>query len=509
MASQALATLGTMTRTRVRRERTNFACSDCGAETPRWLGRCSECGEWNTISAVPVAGPDRPGWARGASRGNASADAAPVALEDDPIPIATVANSATGADSTGVGELDRVLGGGLVPGSVTVLGGEPGIGKSTLVLEMLGRMAAAGMTTLLVASEESAGQVRCRAERLGVLHDRLFVAAENELGAVLGAIDVVAPAVVAIDSIQAVADRDVTGAPGSVTQVRESALALVRMAKARGIATLIVGHVTKDGTLAGPRTLEHIVDTVLSFEGDRHHALRLLHVLKHRFGDTSELGLFEMTERGLVGVADPSAMFLTDRRPGAPGSLVAPLLEGTRPLLVEVQALVAPAAGQPRRTTQGLDSSRFSLLLAVLERRCRVKLAGLDVYASAAGGVRVSEAGADLAVALAVAGAHADVGFDPKVVALGEIGLGGEIRQVAHTPRRLAEAARLRFTRAIVPASTPDTPGMELIRVRDLGEALAAMDTVRFSGPEPGVAGRTISGDPPSPRSLEPVLSAP
>ena len=453
------------------------------------MGRCPECREWNTISET--AGSKRTGSPE---------------LRAEPIPVGAVAELVAGDRSTGIAELDRVLGGCLVAGSVTLVGGEPGIGKSTLVLEALGRMAAAGMTALLIASEESTQQVRRRAERLGVLHDRLFVAAETELGGVLAAIDATVPTVVGIDSIQALADPDTTGAAGSVAQVRESAQAVVRLAKERGIATLIVGHVTKDGTLAGPRTLEHVVDTVLSFEGDRHHALRLLHVLKHRFGSTNEVGLFEMTERGLQGVGDPSALFLTDRRPGAAGSVVAPLLEGARPLLVEIQALVARAAGPPRRSTQGLDPSRFSLLLAVLERRARIALTGLDVYASAAGGVRVREAGADLAIALAVAGAHADVVFDPHTVALGEIGLGGELRQVAHTPRRLAEAHRLGFTRAIVPASSPDVSGMEMVRVRDVREALLAMGVVQIPGPGAMDADRAFSADPPS---LEVLPSVP
>ncbi len=407
---------------------------------------------------------------------------------------------------TGIVELDRVLGGGLVAGSVTLVGGEPGIGKSTLVLQALGAMAGAGATVLLVAAEESVQQVRLRAERLGVLHERLLVVAETSLPAVLAHVDDSAPTVLAVDSVQTILDPELTGAAGSVVQVRECAQRLVRLAKERNVITLLVGHVTKEGTLAGPRVLEHIVDTVLSFEGDRHHALRLLQVMKHRFGSTQELGLFEMTEFGLLGVEDPSALFLTDRRPGASGSVVVPVLEGARPMLVEMQALVALSyASVPRRSAQGLDSSRFSLLLAVLERRAEQRLSGCDVYASVAGGVRVSEAGADLGIALAVASAQADLPVPPTTVVLGEIGLGGEVRQVPHTARRLAEAARLGFTRAIVPYSSPDVAGVHAVRVRDVREALVAVgllsnksdpDAVRADDRDPDPFPRPVAVGP-------------
>jgi DNA repair protein RadA/Sms len=444
-----------MSRTRVR-----YRCSECGGEAARWLGRCPACGAWNTLGEEH----------RPASR------PAAVATGERPVPIAAVNPVAGVGVATGVDELDRVLGGGLVAGSVTLIGGEPGIGKSTLVLQALGSMAAGGATVLLVAAEESVQQVRLRAERLGVLHDNLLVVAETSLPSVLAHLDDAQPTVVAVDSIQTVLDPELSGAAGSLVQVRECAQRLVRFAKEQDVITLLVGHVTKEGTLAGPRVLEHIVDTVLSFEGDRHHALRLLQVMKHRFGSTQELGLFEMTERGLLGVPDPSALFLTDRRPGASGSVVAPVLEGARPMLVELQSLVAPThAPMPRRSAQGLDTSRFALLLAVLERRARLELKGCDVYASVAGGVRVAEAGADLAIALAVASAHADIPVPPTTVVLGEIGLGGEVRQVPHTSRRLAEASRLGFTRAVVPQSSPDVPGMHTVRVRDVREALVAV----------------------------------
>ncbi|CAB5002514.1 unannotated protein [freshwater metagenome] len=378
--------------------------------------------------------------------------------------------------ATGVPELDRVLDGGLVPGSVTLLVGEPGMGKSTLMLQALGRMAADGARCLLVSAEESCEQVRMRADRLGVLEPSLLVVSDTSLHNVLAQVDAVAPDVLAIDSIQTVHDPELPGSPGSVTQVRECAQRLVRLAKERGISVVLVGHVTKDGQLAGPRALEHVVDTVLQFEGDRHHALRMLRALKHRFGSTHELGLFEMGEVGLIDVPDPSALFLTDRRAGLPGSIVAPVLEGARPLLVEVQALVnSSTAPMPRRSAQGLESSRLAMLLAVLDARAGVSVADVDVYASVAGGVRVIEAGADLAVAIAVASARIGVAVPDDLVAIGEIGLGGELRQAGQTPRRLAEAARLGFRRAIVPASSAGVEGIELIRVGSVVEALAAV----------------------------------
>jgi DNA repair protein RadA/Sms len=392
-----------------------------------------------------------------------------------PVPIAEVDGKIATARSTGVGELDRVLDGGLVPGSVTLLAGEPGMGKSTLLLQALGRMAAQGARCLLVTAEESCAQVRMRAERIGALAPNLLVVAETALPHVLAHVDDTAPDVLALDSIQTVLDPDLPGAPGSVTQVRDCAYRLVQQAKERALATVIVGHVTKEGTLAGPRVLEHVVDTVLSFDGDRSHSLRLLHALKHRFGSTHELGLFEMTAHGLVDVPDASARFLVDRRVGVSGSAVAPVLEGARPVLVEVQALVVPSeAAMPRRSASGLDSGRLSLILAVLEQRAGVQPMRADVYASIAGGLRVAETGLDLALALALAGARLDRAVTDGTVAIGELGLGGEVRSVPQLERRLVEASRLGFTRALIPDSTPERPrtGMELVPVRELREAV-------------------------------------
>jgi DNA repair protein RadA/Sms len=377
----------------------------------------------------------------------------------------------------------------LVPGSVTLVGGEPGVGKSTLVLQGLARLAAAGHRCLLVSAEESAQQVRLRAERLETLSPDLWLMAESDLPAVLTSVEEASPAFLVVDSIQTVADPTVSAAPGSVAQVQACAIALVRMAKERGIATVLVGHLTKDGSLAGPRALEHLVDTVLSFTGDRHGALRLLRATKHRFGPTSELGLFGMGEGGLTGVADPGRLFLSDRRAGMPGSVVVAGLDGHRPLLVEVQALVAPAAPgvPPRRSTQGLDGGRLSVLLAVLERWLRVRMRGSDVYAMAVGGARLADPGADLALALAVVSAAAGRAVPADLVACGEVGLAGELRRVPQMGPRLAEAARLGFRRALVPASACDVPAnITAVRAATLGDALGAAGIDGATGPERG-----------------------
>ncbi len=439
-----------MTRTLVRHR-----CGSCGHESPKWLGRCPQCDEWGTLAAVERE--------RVTSRADAGAQ---------PVPLADVDPLGAPKRATNVPELDRVLGGGLVAGSLTLVGGEPGMGKSTLVLQALGAMAADGARCLLVCAEESAAQVRLRAGRLGTLASDLLVVCETSLPHVCAHVEAMRPDVIAIDSIQAVQDPDAPGGPGSVSQVRDGAARAQRLAKELGVATLLVGHVTKDGSLAGPRTLEHVVDTVLSFEGDRHHALRMLRALKHRFGPTDELCLMEMTGDGLVPVSDPSALFLSDRRVGASGSVVAAVLEGTRPLCVEVQALVVPTpAPMPRRVAQSFDSGRLAMLVAIVQQRAGVGLAGHDIFASVAGGVKVAEPGADLAVALAITSARDDVSVPADTVVVGELGLGGEVRQVPQIGRRLSEAQRLGFARAIVPASTPDVSGIELIRVHELAEA--------------------------------------
>jgi DNA repair protein RadA/Sms len=445
-----------MARTSVR-----FHCIACGYESPKWLGRCGDCGEWGTLAEVPAAG---------------TSTVAAVGAVAVPVPLAELDPAGAPRRPTGVAELDRVLGGGLVAGSVTLVGGEPGIGKSTLLLQALGAMATAGGRGLLVCAEESPEQVRLRAERLGALDPHLLLLHETALPAVSAQVARVRPDVLVVDSIQTLHDPDSSGPPGSVSQVRDAAHRLVRQAKELGIPTVLVGHVTKDGALAGPRVLEHVVDTVLSFEGDRHHALRMLRALKHRFGATDELGLMEMTARGLEPVADPSVLFLGDRLVGAAGSVVAPILEGARPLCVEVQSLVDPCptpVPMPRRVATNIDSGRFAMLLAVLQRRVGVHVSGADVYASIAGGVRLGEPGGDLAVALAVASAAHERAIPADTVVFGEVGLGGEVRQAPQAPRRLAEALRLGFTRAIVPRSTPDCPGLRLLRVDDVAQAVA------------------------------------
>jgi DNA repair protein RadA/Sms len=390
------------------------------------------------------------------------------------VPIGEVAADVAARRSTGIDELDRVLGGGLVPGSVTLLAGEPGMGKSTLLLQSLGAMAAAGRRCLLVTAEESPAQVRLRAERVGALAPELLVAGATDLHHVLAHVDTVAPDVLAVDSIQTVVDPDRPGAPGSVTQVRDCAYRLVQLAKERGLATLLVGHVTKEGTVAGPRVLEHVVDTVCSFDGDRGHSLRLLRALKHRFGSTQELGLFDMTGEGLVCVPDASARFLVDRRPGVAGSAVAAVLEGARPVMVEVQALVVGTdSPSPRRSGSGVDAQRLSLLCAVLSQRASIDMMHHDVYGSIAGGLRVSEPGLDLALALAAAGARLGRALPEGLVVIGELGLAGEVRSVPQLERRLAEAARLGFEAALVPPGTPEQPGIHVLPVQELREAVA------------------------------------
>lgn len=381
---------------------------------------------------------------------------------------------------TGMAELDRSLAGGLVPGSVTLVGGEPGVGKSTLLLQLAAAWAARGGSALIVAAEESAEQVRRRAERLGAAVEGVSILATTSLPGALDAAERFGPDLLVVDSIQAIADPTVGAGGGSVAQVRECTAQLVHFAKRRRVATVLVGHVTKEGALAGPRVLEHLVDTVCSFDGERHHALRILTVNKHRFGPTGELGVFEMTPGGLAAVDDPSKLLLGDRRPGVAGSVVVPVLEGRRPILVELQALVARSSlATPRRAAQGLPPSRLSLAVAVLEQRVGCSLASMDVFASVVGGVKVSEPAIDLALCLALVSAAAGIPLGADLVACGEVGLGGELRQVVHTERRLGEAARLGFARACVPVSAPDPPAaMSVVRVATLLEAVTALGLV-------------------------------
>ena len=449
------------------RDRPAYRCAECGHTPPRWVGRCPECQAWGSVAevgAAPVA--LRP----------LTAAVTAGAVTTPARPIAEIDVEAARARPTGVGELDRVLGGGLVPGAVLLLAGEPGVGKSTLLLEVA-RHYAAGGTALVVTGEESAAQVRLRAERTGALHPRLYLAAETDLAALLGHVETVDPGLLVVDSVQTIASPAAEGSAGGVTQVRAVAAALIAAAKSRNMATVLVGHVTKDGAIAGPRVLEHLVDVVLQFEGDRHSTLRLVRATKNRFGPADEVGCFELTDGGIEGLPDPSGLFLSRRTEPVPGTCVTVTLEGRRPLLAEVQALVARSTlATPRRAVSGLDSARVAMVLAVLERRGRVRLGADDVFSATVGGVRVTEPAADLALALAVASAARDAPIPPSTVVLGEVGLSGEVRRVGAVGRRLAEAARLGFTNALVPPDPGPLPdGMRVTEVADLGAALRAL----------------------------------
>ncbi|QWF81503.1 DNA repair protein RadA [Amycolatopsis sp. CA-230715] len=442
-----------------------FRCGECGYEPAKWVGRCPECQAWGTIEE---RGDARPPIARVA----AGAPSAPAR------PIAEVDVEAARARHTGVSELDRVLGGGLVPGAVVLLAGEPGVGKSTLLLEVAYQWAVGGTAgpSLYVTGEESAGQVRLRAERTGNLNRGMYLAAESDLSAVLGHVDAVKPGVLIVDSVQTMSSPQVDGAPGGVTQVRAVTAGLVALAKERGLPIVLVGHVTKDGSVAGPRVLEHLVDVVLQFEGDRHSTLRMLRGVKNRFGAADEIGCFELVEDGIVGVPDPSGLFMNTGADPVPGTAITVAVEGKRPLLGEVQALVSKShMPQPRRAVSGLDSARVNMVLAVLEKRAEVKLSEMDVYAATVGGMKITEPAIDLALVLAVASSAEDVALSSKLVTVGEVGLAGEIRRVSGTGRRIAEAARLGFTHALVPPDSGKLPdGIRVLEVSNVGLALAA-----------------------------------
>jgi DNA repair protein RadA/Sms len=414
--------------------RTVFSCSACGAESPKWHGRCPVCGDWNTLVEEPAPAKH----AAGGGRRRSEAEARPVLLADVEAP-------AVARLETGIGELDRVLGGGVVPGSLVLIGGAPGIGKSTLAAAAVGRLVAAGGAALYVSGEESAAQVKLRAERLGEHALQVPILAHTELEVVAAAIESERPDVCVVDSVQALAVDGMSGAAGSVGQVREVTGRLMEVAKRGGTSVVLLGHVTKEGALAGPRVLEHMVDCVLQFEGERERTYRVLRALKNRFGSTNEVGVFEMREHGLIEVSDASSRFVEEAT-RAPGSVVAAAMEGSRSLLVEVQALVAPTEiAQPRRVANGVDRNRLALVLAVLARHARLPLASADVFVSAAGGVRVEEPGADLAIALAVASAArgTPLGANGRpLAAFGEVGLTGEVRYVAHPDRRSAEARK-------------------------------------------------------------------
>ena len=414
-------------------------CTDCGTASPRWLGKCPGCGAFGTLAEELVGSDGAPRRARAGT----------------PIPLGEVSASEGERISTGVPELDRVLGGGLVPASLVLVGGEPGVGKSTLLLSALGAIARDGRRSLLVTGEESAAQVALRAARLGGA-ETVAILAETGLDTVCATLEQERPDVCVIDSVQTLHAADLASAPGSVAQVREAAGRLLRVAKEAGVATILVGHVTKDGAVAGPRVLEHLVDCVLQFEGDRYHAHRVLRATKNRFGSTNELGVFEMTAAGLVGVPDPSELF-GSTHPGEIGAAVGCVLEGTRPLLLEIQALVAPTdLAMPRRVGTGVDPKRLAMIVAVLGRHAGLALASADVFVNVAGGVRIEEPGADLAVALAIASASRGAPLLEKAAAFGEIGLTGRLRVASQAERRIDECAKLGIETVVAPAGTPE-----------------------------------------------------
>ena len=452
---------------------TKFVCQQCGYESAKWMGRCPDCSEWNSL--VETIAEVAPTQQRGSS----------LALGERvvPMPLSSVVATDRQRLRTGSPEMDRVLGGGVVPGSLLLMGGEPGIGKSTVMLQVAGDVAARMGDVLYVSAEESAHQVKLRAERLGVTSERLLLYPETDLDAIVQTVERVKPALVIVDSIQTIASASVTSAPGSISQVRECTLRLMRLAKGAHVPVCLIGHVTKEGTVAGPRALEHIVDAVLYLEGERFHTYRLLRGVKNRFGATNEVGVFEMRGEGLRDVENPSAVFLAERREGATGSAIVVSLEGTRPLLVEVQALATTTAfGTPRCTTTGLDHNRVVMLLAVLTKRVGLSLGNQDVYVNVAGGFTLGEPAVDLGVAAAVAGSFRERTISAGTVLIGEVGLGGELRSVTRTEARVREAAKLGFTRCVLPKSrargqhnggNPAENGIELAHAATLAEALA------------------------------------
>lgn len=418
--------------------KTYFECQQCGYQTPRWMGRCPECGSWGTVvEEHPTGG------GRGVGVRNPSAP---------PVPITEVQGPALTRIPTGFPEVDQTLGGGVVPGSVVLIGGDPGIGKSTLLLQVAARLANQGRKALYVSGEESAEQIRVRAERISAMSPLLYLAAETLLEAIIEHGERIRPDLLIVDSVQTTYAGGLESPPGSLSQVREVATRLMSFSKERGISTCLIGHVTKDGSFAGPKALEHIVDTVIYFEGERQHTYRILRVTKNRFGSTHEIGIFEMTETGLQEVGNPSQLFLAERPQGVTGSVVVVAMEGTRPLLVEIQALVAPThASLPRRVVTGVDLHRVAILLAVLEKRLGMPLSTCDVFVNVVGGVRITEPAADLGIVTAVTSSFRNIPLDPGMVCFGEVGLTGEIRAVRHAVKRLHEAWQLGFNRCFLP----------------------------------------------------------
>ncbi|CAN5519235.1 DNA repair protein RadA [soil metagenome] len=447
--------------------RSQYRCSECQHVTAKWVGRCPECGTWGTVDEVAVLS------ALGGSAHRTIAPASPA------VPISAIDPARTRHVNTGVSELDRVLGGGIVPGSVTLLAGEPGVGKSTLLLEVVHRWAEAGRRALYVSGEESAGQIRMRAERTGCTHDEVYLAAESDLHTVLAHVEAVKPSLVIIDSVQTLSTTDTDGVTGGVTQVRAITTALTGYAKAAsgtGVAIILVGHVTKDGAIAGPRSLEHLVDVVLHFEGDRNTTLRLVRGVKNRFGAADEVGCFVLHDTGIEGVADPSGLFLDQRPEPVPGTAVTVALDGKRPLIGEIQALIGgQEVPSPRRAVSGIDQSRVAMIAAVLEARAGLAIGRRDIYLSTVGGMRLTDPSADLAVALAMASSYAQLCLPTPTVVVGEVGLAGDLRRVTGMDRRLAEAARLGFNTAIVPPGAKAPRGLHTLEAASMSDALKIM----------------------------------
>jgi DNA repair protein RadA/Sms len=447
-----------------KKTRTIYTCTQCGYQSPKWLGRCPDCREWNTLQEE-IKREDSTNGGRSAKSTGAT-----------PVKISAIATADERREQIGIAELDRVLGGGIVPGAFTLIGGDPGIGKSTLLLQAVGHMAQR-QRVLYVTAEESALQIKLRAERLGVNGDELYLLAENSLEQIFSHASDLRPHLLIIDSIQTIFTAALESAPGSVSQVRECSGQLMQWAKGGGVPTFIVGHVTKDGSIAGPRVLEHMVDTVLYFEGDASHPYRILRAVKNRYGSTNEIGVFEMADTGLREVANPSEIFLAERSEDAAGSVVIPAMEGSRPILVELQALVASAPyGTARRTSIGTDHNRVSLLVAILEKKVGLSLLSHDIFVNVAGGAKLDEPAADLAIMAALASSHMNKSISARTVVFGEAGLAGEIRAVSRPELRVQEAARLGFERCLLPAGNCkniDAPkGMRLVGIRSVQEAL-------------------------------------
>lgn len=461
-----------------KKARTLYVCSECGYSSGKWLGRCPECGSWGTLAAQASA----PAGAGGGGGRGAHRSTAGVAPASPAKPISSLRAADAAAVTTGIGELDRVLGRGIVPGSVVLLAGEPGVGKSTLLLEVAARWARqrgsgdGNRVALYVTAEESAGQVRLRAERTGAVLDTLYLAAESDLDTLIGHVEAVSPSLLIVDSVQTVQAAGVEGVAGGVAQSRAVTAALTSLAKSRGLPVLLVGHVTKDGNVAGPRTLEHLVDVVLNFEGDRHSSLRMLRGLKNRFGATDEVGCFEQTADGIAEVPDPSGLFLSHRDDTPDGAAVTVAMDGVRPLLAEVQSLaVQTSAKTPRRVVTGLDPQRVPMVLAVLAARAGLSTADREVYVATVGGMRIREPATDLAVAMATVSTLKNKPLPPRTVYVGEVGLAGELRRVSSLKRRLQEAARLGYRRAVVPAGdAPKVEGIGVIPAETLKDAIAA-----------------------------------